>query len=167
MKKTIFIIAFLIGSVMSQNVTAQNRAGVTINIGAQPIWGPVGYDYVEYYYLPDVDAYYYVPNHQYIYMQRGSWVFSRNLPPMYRNFDLYSGYKVVINEPKPYHNHGKHKEKYHGYKGNHSQQAIRNSSDSKYYVNKNHPEHKQGKKAANQGKKTGNNNGKHSKDKKN
>jgi hypothetical protein len=120
--------------------------GVNLNVGVQPIWGPVGYDYVEYYYLPDIDVYYYVPNHQYIYMRSGRWTFSSSLPIMYRNYDLYSGYKVVVNEPKPYQNHNIYKEKYNGYRGNNGQKVIRNSHDTKYFVNKKHPEHNKWKK---------------------
>ena len=43
----------------------------------------VGYDHVEYYYIPDIQAYYYVPDHQFIYLNRGHWTFSRELPPRY------------------------------------------------------------------------------------
>lgn len=144
MKKTIYIIALLMVAVISQTANAQVRAG--ININAQPLWGPVGYDYVEYYYLPDIDAFYNVPNRQYIYMQNGRSVFSKRLPSRYQNFDLYSGYKIVVNEPKPYRNYGLYRKKYNNYKNNHSQGIIRNSNDPKYYVNKNHPEHNKFKK---------------------
>jgi hypothetical protein len=34
-----------------------------------------------------------------------------------------------------------YREKYSSYKGRHDQQPIRDSRDSKYFVNKNHPEH--------------------------
>ena len=35
-----------------QIVSAQVKVGFSVNIGTQPEWGPVGYDHVEYYYLP-------------------------------------------------------------------------------------------------------------------
>lgn len=146
MKKGIFILALLLSSIISQTANAQVRVGVNINIGLQPVWGPVGYDHVEYYYLPDIDAFYYVPNRQYMYMQRGRWIFSTSLPYKYRNFDLYTGYKVVVNEPKPYNNYRMYREKYKGYKGNHSQEVIRNSHDPRYFENKGHPEYKNWKK---------------------
>jgi hypothetical protein len=34
-----------------------------------------------------------------------------------------------------------HREQYASFKGRHDQQPIRDSRDTKYYVNKNHPEH--------------------------
>ena len=112
---------------------ASSQVSVNINIGAQPSWGPVGYDYVEYYYLPDIEVYYYVPRHQYVYLSNGRWIFSTSLPYRYRSYNLYSGYKVVINEPKPYLYFSNHKVKYAKYKGyNNKQTVIRNSSDAKY-----------------------------------
>ncbi len=141
MKKPIFLLAFLLSGFVFETASAQLRVGVNINIGTQPVWGPVGYDYVEYYYLPDIDAYYYVPNHQYIYMSRGRWVFSSSLPYQYRNYDLYNGYKVVINEPRPYRNADMYRSKYGSYRGNHSQEVIRNSHDSRYFENRGHPEY--------------------------
>src|SRR5215467_13479001 len=103
MKKTILFTAIFLGALISTKIAnAQVKVGVNINIGSQPEWGPVGYDYVDYYYMPDIDAYYYVPSRQFIYTSNGRWVFATSLPVAYHRYDLYSGYKVVINEPKPY-----------------------------------------------------------------
>ena len=141
MKKAILIVTLLIGGLLFQKADAQIRVRLNLNIGSQPVWGPVGYDHVEYYYMPDIDAFYYVPRQQYIYMERGRWMFTTSLPYRYRNFDLYSGYKVVINEPTPYRHAETYRTQYGSYKGNHSQEVIRNSHDSRYFENKNHPEH--------------------------
>lgn len=106
--------------------SSRAQVSVNINIGSQPLWGPVGYDVVQYYYLPDVEAYYYVPKRQFIYLSGGNWVFAASLPARYRNYDLYSGYKVVINEPRPYLHYRTHKvryAKYCGYRGH--QKSIR------------------------------------------
>ena len=116
---------------------AQIRFGINFNIGNQPDWGPAGYNSVQYYYLPDIDAYYYVPSRQFIYMSGGRWVFSASLPSRYRNYDLYSGYKVVVNEPNAYLRHDYHMRQYSRYRGNHSQVIIRNSNDSRYRNNNN------------------------------
>ena len=95
---------------------AQVNVDIHVNTGSQPGWGPRGYDYVEYYYLPDIHCYYHVPRHQFVYISGGNWVFSAHLPPAYRHYDLYSGYKVVINQPRAYRYYGTHKVKYGGYK---------------------------------------------------
>ncbi|MEN6619789.1 MAG: hypothetical protein ABFC28_09940 [Rikenellaceae bacterium] len=98
--------------------------GVKININLQPKWGPADYDYVEYYYMPEYDIYYYAPERQFIYRNGREWVFSRNLPYQYRNVDLYSTYKVVINEPKPYLRHNYYSSHYKEYKHARSKQEI-------------------------------------------
>jgi hypothetical protein len=36
--------------------------------------------------------------HRNLFILNGNWVRSRYLPRQYRNYDLYSGYKVVIND---------------------------------------------------------------------
>lgn len=38
--------------------TTQAQVSVNVNIGTPPVWGPVGYTNMEYYYLPDIEAYY-------------------------------------------------------------------------------------------------------------
>lgn len=117
--------------------TAQAQVSVNVNIGTPtppvvvespkvvvvtpPDWGPAGYDYMEYYYLPDIQVYYDVRLAEYIYFGKGKWIRSSRLPVNYRNYDLYNGYKVVLtnyhgNTPYAYFN--AHKIKYYkGYKG--------------------------------------------------
>lgn len=103
MKKKLLAVAILIaGSLTFQSLQAQVRVNLNINVGQQPPWRLSGYDYVEYYYLPDIECYYYVPSRQFIYLSNGRWVFSASLPYRYRNYNLYSGYKVVVNRPNAY-----------------------------------------------------------------
>lgn len=127
--------------VLGAPLKAQVQFSLNFNVGSQPVWGPVGYDAVQYYYLPDIDSYYYVPQHLFYYNNGGRWISSSSLPPRYINYNLYNGYKVVVNEREPWRNHEIYKVKYASYKGRHDQQIIRDSHDSKYFVNKNHPEH--------------------------
>lgn len=149
MKKILFAVALLISGFVFQTASAQVR--FSVNIRLQPVWGPVGYDHVDYYYMPDIDVFYYVPRHQYIYQERGRWRFSTTLPSRYRSFDFYSGYKVVINDdPRPYQNAATYRSKYAPYKGRHDQQIIRNSNDQKYWEIKDHPKHNQWKQNSNQ-----------------
>jgi len=154
MKKFLWVLLVAGGFTISKPSTAQ--VNVNINIGSQPTWGPVGYDYVEYYYLPDIEVYYYVPRRQFVYLSNGKWIFVSSLPSRYRSYNLYSGYKVVINQPRPYLYFSTHKVKYAKYKGNNSRQVIiRNSNDPKYYVVKGHPKYNGG---GNSGKNGNNNN---------
>jgi hypothetical protein len=137
-----YILAFIVAVVLSSTGDAQLRVNLNFNVDRQPIWGPTGYDHVEYYYLPDIEVYYSVPQHRYFYQERGRWISRASLPSRYRGHDLYNSYKVVVNEPTPYRNHLTYRDQYSSYKGRHDQQPIRDSRDPKYYVNPNHPEHK-------------------------
>ncbi len=134
MKKN-FLLAFIIFSATAfNNTSAQVR--VNVNIGSQPDWGPVGYDHVDYYYLPDIETYYYVPNKKFVHLNpAGKWVYSNGLPHAYSGYNLYNGYKVVINQPNAYKYYKSHKIKYAGYKANRSQVIIKNSKEVKYKRN--------------------------------
>src|ERR1700749_4803012 len=132
MKKIIFCAAILFSCLTYKSAEAQFRINLGFNIGSQPEWGPVGYDHAEYYYMPDIDAYYDVPNHQYVYFQNNVWVHSGALPPRYANYDLYHGYKVVVNEHNPWEHAATYRTKYASFKGRHTQQAIRDNHDPKY-----------------------------------
>ncbi len=117
-----------------------SKAQININISSQPLWGPVGYDRVNYYYLPDVESYYNVPKKQFVYLNNGNWVFNNSLPAKYSNYNLYNGYKAVVNGDRPYLNFNTHKANYVKYKNwGGKQKAIKFSNDSKYYGIKGHP----------------------------
>lgn len=68
------------------------------------------------------------------------------MPAQFRNFDLYSTYKVVVNEPKPYLRNNVYVAKYGKFKNYNGHQAIiRDSRDTKYYVVKGHPNYSRNK----------------------
>jgi hypothetical protein len=119
--------------------SAKAQISVSVNIGSPPAWGPAGYAQVEYYYLPDIQAYYDIRASMFIYFGGGKWIRSRYLPAQHRNYDLYSGYKVVLHDyhgPKPYIHFKTHKAKYHkGYKGK-PQKNIGHKNDNHHDYNK-------------------------------
>lgn len=122
--------------------STQAQIKITTNIGSQPLWAPVGYNHVDYYYLPDVESYYSVPKQQYVYQDAGSWVYAKNLPSKYSNYDVYKGYKVVLNEPEPFLHFNDDKVKYAKFKGyKEHQEFIQNSNDPKYFIIKGHPKY--------------------------
>ncbi|ETZ21668.1 hypothetical protein [Pedobacter sp. V48] len=111
--KKLFLLAMLgFASIIALTAPAKAQVNISVNIGSQPQWGPRGYDYVDYYYMPDIESYYYVPTRQFIYLNGNRWVHSRSLPHRYRGYNLYSGRKYVINSPRPYHNHNAYRVKY-------------------------------------------------------
>jgi hypothetical protein len=113
---------FLVSGVTTVN--AQVHVNVNVNVNAQPEWGPIGYDYVEYYYLPDIDMFYYVPRRQFVYISNGRWIFATSLPVRYRSYDLYRGYKVVVNDPYPYKRCDVYRARYGRYKGWNGRQVV-------------------------------------------
>ena len=132
MKRIIFCAAIILGCLTYKPATAQIHISLGLNIGSQPEWGPVGYDHAEYYYLPDIDVYYVVPHHQYVYFQNNVWVHAGALPPQYANFDLYHAYKAVVNQHNPWEHAADIRAKYANFKGRHDQVVIRDSHDKKY-----------------------------------
>jgi hypothetical protein len=138
MRKLLLIIIALF---IAGTLNAQISFGLNFNLTSQPAWGPTGYDYAGYYYLPDIEVYYNVPQHLFYYNQGGRWRHSSSLPPRFRNYDLYNSYKIVVNEKDPWRNHETYRDKYSSMKGRHDQEPIRDSRDSKYFVNRYHPEH--------------------------
>jgi len=132
MKKLIFTAAIVFGCLLFKTADAQLVIRAGINIGSQPEWGPVGYTNAQYYYMPDIDAYYDVPAHQYVYRENNVWVHRGYLPPRYRNYDKYHGYKAVINERNPWEHNEQWRKKYEGFRGRHDQQIIRESHDVRY-----------------------------------
>lgn len=121
---------------------AKAQLSINVNIGSQPLWGPVGYDYVDYYYMPDIECYYHVPKRQFIYMEGSRWRFSSSLPSRYRGYNLYDGYKVVVNS---YRNYDYDRTYYSRYRNVRNQPVIRYSNDSRYYVVKGHPHYGSGR----------------------
>lgn len=137
--KTLKLFILAIGLFIAGSTQAQ--VSVNINLGSPPMWGPAGYSDVEYYYLPDVYSYYDVRSSMFIYQSGGVWVHRTYLPSRYRNYDLYNGYKVVINDyhgKRPYDHYRDHKRKYaKGYRGS-SQRNIGERPDHGYSGVKGH-----------------------------
>jgi len=63
-----------------------------------PGWGVAGNDKATYYYIPATETYYDVRKGEYVYQQDGKWTRNSTLPVAYKDYDLYSGYKVVLTD---------------------------------------------------------------------
>jgi hypothetical protein len=141
MKKLMIALFLVTGMVATKAANAQ--VSVNINIGNQPAWGPTGYDYVNFYYLPEINCYYDVMRGQFIYLSGSRWIYTRSLPSRYRSYNLYNTYKVVVNQPNPYRYNRNHMREYARYRGMRNQPVIRDSRDSRYYESRQHPQHSQ------------------------
>ncbi|MDR2271738.1 MAG: hypothetical protein LBF27_12610 [Sphingobacterium sp.] len=115
--------AIIAGLFVAGTVDAQ--VSISVNIGSQPSWGPVGYDYARYYYIPEYNMYYDVPGRCYVYYDNGGWIRRSNLPRRYRHYDFYRAHKVVINDRTPWHHHDRYRSRYGHSRGR--QVSIRDS----------------------------------------
>lgn len=111
MKKIILVFSVIL--CISINTKAQ--VSVNVNLGTPPVWAPADRVESQYYYLPDIGAYYDVPASRFIYIKNGNWFRSANLPYRYRNYNLKNGKVVYLTDykgNKPYAYYKTHKVKY-------------------------------------------------------
>ena len=129
MKKLIFILSLGLMFGMSHINKIEAQMHVSINIDVQPAWGPSGYNYVEYYYIPEINVYFDVINRMFYYPNRGRWISALFLPVAYSYYDFYSLYKIVLNGVfQPWRYNSNHVRLYAGYRHNYTQVPI-------YYMN--------------------------------
>ena len=134
MKKLIFILGLGLTIGMANFNKAESQVHVSINIDVQPSWGPSGYNYAEFYYLPEINVYYDVVNRLYYFPNGRRWVSGVYLPMAYSYYDFYSLYKVVINGVHtPWRHNKKHVRLYSGYCYNYAQVPIFYVMDTRYH----------------------------------
>ena len=146
MKKLLLTTAMVMGAFLFMNETkAQVRFNLNVNLGIRPNWGLAGNYTGDYYYLPEIDTYYDIPHRQFIYFDGGDWIYANELPYIYRDYDLYRGYKVIVNEPRPFLNASVYRDRYRNYYNTYRQPVIvaqrqggyyDNRSDNRYYGNR-------------------------------
>jgi len=112
MKKILLIASLLFLS------TIETKAQVTVNLnfGTPPVWAPENRVETQYYYLPEIDVYYDVPQSQFIYISNNKWIRSAYLPSRCKNYNLRSGNVVYLTDYRgnsPYTFHSKHRIRYY------------------------------------------------------
>ncbi|MGX7668467.1 hypothetical protein [Flavobacterium pedocola] len=133
----------ILGLILFFSFQSIGQVSVNVNIGTPPPWGPVGYVEARYYYIPDIQVYYDVSTSMFIYMGPRGWIHVHTLPSRYAYYDLYGGYKVVLDYrgDRPYRYYSVHKVKYpKGYKKYH-QKPYKMKGDQGYHSghHKNNP----------------------------
>ncbi|MBD1386864.1 hypothetical protein IDJ75_16385 [Mucilaginibacter rigui] len=102
--------------ILAASVT-QTKAQVSVSLNVGTWTPPAEYADASYYYLPDVDSYYYVPTHQYIYLSGNTWVWRNTLPVRYNYYNINDGYKVAVYRPRPYRYYYSDRNRYAHYRG--------------------------------------------------
>ncbi len=103
MKKLFLLSALIVGSLSFNIAKAQIGIHVNLNLGPRPVYvepAPVVND--DYYYLPDAEAYYSVPEHVYYYQNEGRWVSGPRLVGRYHDYDYNQLRHFEVNEARPY-----------------------------------------------------------------
>jgi hypothetical protein len=127
MKKSIILSTILFGSLVYNSAQAQISVHIGLNIPARRVYVPAPppqpvevYDNDEfddsddYYYLPEVEAYYSVPRHCYYYQDGGRWISAAYLPGAYRSYDWRTARRFEIRGRRPYMHHDEYRSKWGG-----------------------------------------------------
>ncbi|HWZ13747.1 MAG TPA: hypothetical protein VNW95_00815 [Mucilaginibacter sp.] len=69
----------------------------------------------DYYYLPDVDAYYSVSEQCYYYNDGENWIAAAYLPGAYRDYDWRSERRYEVRAPRPYMHDDVYRSRYNGH----------------------------------------------------
>lgn len=122
--KTLKLIAT--GIILFAASTSQAQVSINVNLGApavmvRPSWVPQNHVNVDFYYIPDIQAYYDVNASLYVYLNNGNWVRTRYVPVQYRHYDLNRAHRIALNgyhgsRPYTYYNHhnaGHHNKRYY------------------------------------------------------
>lgn len=117
MKKLALISALTLSGFIYNNANAQVRISVGFNLGGpvvvqRPV--PVATYADDYYYLPEVDAYYSVGENLYYYNNGFNWVSAVYLPGAYRNYNWRNVRRVELHAYRPYMNHNVYRTRYRG-----------------------------------------------------
>ena len=128
MRKLILLSAIVAGGLLSTTANAQIGVSIGVNFGSRapmvhvPVaTPPIAYDayYNDYYYLPDVGAYYSVAEQAYYYNNGGRWMSAAYLPG-YRNYDWRNARRYEVRANRPYLNHNYYSSRYGAGRGNYT-----------------------------------------------
>lgn len=107
MKKIIYSLSIITFLAILMAGCYSSSPATSGNTYARPDWALAYEPGVRYYYFPDIETYYDVTTGNFVYFNHGQWLYSSNLPPAYRGYDLYNGYRVVLDrrvyQPWRYH----------------------------------------------------------------
>ncbi|MBK0378867.1 hypothetical protein [Mucilaginibacter segetis] len=112
MKKIALLSAILMGGMVYNTANAQISIHIGLNIPTHRVYVPVQTsvpvyndefdDSDDYYYLPEVDAYYSIPRRAYFYFDGGRWISAAYLPGAYRDFDWRTARRYEVHARRPY-----------------------------------------------------------------
>lgn len=115
MKKLILISAMVLGGLGIKTADAQFGIRINLHLGTRPVYVAPQPVYDDYYYLPEVEAYYSVAENCYYYHDGDNWISAAFLPGRYHDFDWRSAKRYEIHENRPFMHHDIYRGKFGGY----------------------------------------------------
>jgi hypothetical protein len=139
MKKIALISALAVSGLFYNNADAQIKLSLGLRLPGVHVAvnTPVYADYNagdDYYYLPDVDAYYSVAEQCYYYNDGNNWISAAYLPGEYRNYDWRNARNYEVRAHRPYLNADVYRERYRGNVNNWGRND--NHYDNRTYANR-------------------------------
>jgi hypothetical protein len=125
MKKSVILSAILFSGFVYNTAKAQVSIHVGFNTPVRHVYVPVPqpvetvYDddfdnSDDYYYLPEVEAYFSISLNRYFYYNDNRWVSAAYLPGAYRNYDWRTARRFEVRGRRPYMNHDVYRGKWGG-----------------------------------------------------
>ncbi|MDB5018848.1 MAG: hypothetical protein JWQ84_3680 [Mucilaginibacter sp.] len=117
MKKLIILSAIAMSGLIYNTADAQIGLRVGFRFGPARVaveQAPVYTDGDDYYYLPDVDAYYSVNEQCYYYNDGYNWISAAYLPGAYRDYDWRNAARYEVRAPRPYLHDDVYRSRYNG-----------------------------------------------------
>lgn len=137
MKKLMILSAMAVSGLMVQSAKAQIGIHINLHLGGSPVYEAPEPEYADqYYYLPDVEAYYSVRENCYYYNNGYNWVSAAYLPGAYRNYDWHYARRIEIREPRPYLRSEAYRSRYGGFE--HRNWNYRDEHDNRMYADRDH-----------------------------
>jgi hypothetical protein len=141
MKKLMVLSAIVAGGLISQSADAQGGFHINLHFGTQPVYeAPARFYEEQYYYLPEVEAYYSVREQCYYYNKGYNWVSAAYLPGAYRDYDWEHARRFEINEARPYMHNDVYRSRYGGFE--HRDWNNREQYDNRMYADREHDQYR-------------------------
>jgi len=141
MKKLFIVSAIAISGLIYNTAKAQISVNLGFHISPRRVYtapavveeAPVYNDNNDdYYYLPDVDAYYSVNEQCYYYFDGDNWIAAAYLPGAYRDYDWRNAPRFEVREARPYLHNDIYRSRYNGNTENASWERHDNYSNAGY-----------------------------------
>lgn len=115
----------MLGGLGIKNADAQFGIRIHLNLGTRPVYAPAPqpvdvddqpvYNDDDYYYLPDVEAYYSVSGNCYYYQDGDRWISAAYLPGRYHDYDWRNARRYEIHASRPFMHHDVYRGRFGGY----------------------------------------------------